>query len=71
MGRTHPESQPIAGRAANAVLLSRWDPRLDWDIATPAFRMDGGVRGWKREVRAAAKAHGCEVPEEIFEVGNR
>jgi hypothetical protein len=57
--------------AANALAASRWDPRLEWTIATPAFPLEGGVRAWKRGLRAAIDAHGVPMPFEMFEVGNR
>jgi len=38
--------------AVNAVLRSLgWDPRREWDLATPGFPLEGGVERWEAEVR--------------------
>jgi hypothetical protein len=43
----------VANRAAttNSVLRAAWDPRAEWDLATPGFPLDGGVERWEEEVR--------------------
>lgn len=48
----------VTGRASatNMILRTGWDPRAEWELATPGFPLDGGVEQWKQEVHGTSIA---------------
>jgi hypothetical protein len=42
--------------AMNDLLRRAWDPRAEWELATPGFPLDGGVEQWQQEVRDTSLA---------------
>jgi hypothetical protein len=47
---TLPSAQ-LRADVMNAIVRAAWDPRTEWDAATPGFAIDGGVEHWMDEVR--------------------
>jgi len=48
--------RPGRASATNMILRTGWDPRAEWELATPGFPLDGGVEQWEQEVRGTSIA---------------
>jgi hypothetical protein len=45
---------PSRALSMNTILRAGWNPRADWELATPGFPLDGGVEQWMDEVRGTS-----------------
>lgn len=57
--------------AMNTILRAGWDPRAEWELATPGFPLDGGVEHWQEEVRGTSLAGALSARKAATEVGER
>jgi hypothetical protein len=47
-------TEPSRTLAMNTILRTAWNPRAEWQLATPGFPLDGGLEQWNKEVRGTS-----------------